>query len=46
MLDLTAIGSLATSCPSTVAEPPVGFSSVESMRTIVVFPAPFGPKRP
>ena len=33
-----------TSCPATVALPVVGRSSVVSMRRLVDFPAPFGPR--
>jgi hypothetical protein len=40
----TSEASRTTSCPATVALPPVGRSSVVSMRTLVVFPAPFGPR--
>ena len=32
--------------PATVAEPEVGAMSVPSVRTVVVFPAPFGPRNP
>jgi hypothetical protein len=32
--------------PSTLAEPEVGFSSPESIFSTVVFPAPFGPRKP
>ena len=32
--------------PATVAEPDVGVSSVPRVRTVVVFPAPFGPRKP
>jgi len=32
--------------PATVAEPEVGAMSVPSARTVVVFPAPFGPRKP
>jgi hypothetical protein len=32
--------------PATVAEPDVGAMSVPSVRTVVVFPAPFGPRNP
>ena len=32
--------------PATVAEPEVGASSVPSVRTVVVFPAPLGPRKP
>ena len=42
--------SRACSCrgrnPSRVASPDVGASSVVSMRTVVVLPAPFGPRKP
>jgi hypothetical protein len=40
----TASASLTTSWPKTRAEPPSGRSKVASMRTTVVFPAPFGPQ--
>ena len=43
---LTAPGSFATSKPATSAHPPVGRSSVVSIRTVVVLPAPFGPRNP
>ena len=39
----TAFGSRVTSWPATRAVPPSGASSVARMRTVVVFPAPFGP---
>ena len=32
--------------PATVAEPEVGARSVPRVRTVVVFPAPFGPRNP
>src|SRR5580704_6673801 len=32
--------------PATEAEPAVGANSVPSVRTVVVFPAPFGPRNP
>src|SRR4029453_8614368 len=32
--------------PATVAEPEVGAMRVPSVRTVVVFPAPFGPRNP
>jgi len=32
--------------PATVAVPAVGASSVQSTRTVVVLPAPFGPRKP
>ena len=41
----TAAGSATTSWPATVALPPVGRSSVVSIRTVVVLPAPFGPRK-
>src|ERR1700733_6434669 len=39
----TRPGSLSTSCPATRAEPASGRSSVASIRTVVVLPAPLGP---
>ena len=39
----TARASLTTSWPLTLALPPSGRSSVASMRTVVVLPAPLGP---
>ena len=42
----TSRGCEATSKPATRALPSVGRSRVESMRTVVVLPAPFGPSRP
>ena len=38
--------SLVTSIPMTVAVPEVGSSMVESIESVVVLPAPFGPRRP
>ena len=32
--------------PATVALPPVGVRKQVSMRMVVVFPAPFGPRKP
>src|SRR4051794_2852070 len=32
--------------PATVAAPPVGFRTVQRMRSVVVLPAPLGPSRP
>ena len=32
--------------PATAAEPDVGAMSVPSVRTVVVRPAPFGPRKP
>jgi hypothetical protein len=46
MLRRTASGSLVMSCPFIVAVPLVGRSKVESMFSVVVLPAPFGPKKP
>src|SRR5665647_2292124 len=42
----TLFGSRTISNPLTVAEPEVGFKIVQSIETVVVFPAPFGPKSP
>ena len=42
----TAAGSDPTSWPSTVAVPAVGLRIVESMRSVVVLPAPLAPSRP
>ena len=39
-------GSRSRSAPATVAVPAVGRSSVVSMRSVVVLPAPFGPRKP
>ena len=36
----------ASGMPATVADPEVGAISVPSVRTVVVFPAPFGPRNP
>jgi hypothetical protein len=38
--------TVATSKPATLARPPVGRRSVTSIRTVVVFPAPLGPRKP
>src|SRR5438093_3047756 len=46
MLSLTRSGSVATSRPATVADPPVGVSRPHSMRIAVVFPEPLGPRMP
>ncbi len=40
----TASGCRATSNPATRTRPPPGRVSVHSIRTVVVFPAPFGPR--
>src|SRR5438105_8491744 len=39
-------GWVARSQPATRAVPPLGASSVESMRSVVVLPAPLGPRKP
>ena len=44
MISRTLSGCLTTSIPPTVAWPESGDKSVASMRTVVVLPAPFGPK--
>jgi len=36
----------ASGIPATVAEPEDGASRVPSVRTVVVFPAPLGPRNP
>jgi hypothetical protein len=36
----------ASGIPATVAVPEVGAMRVPSVRTVVVFPAPFGPRKP
>src|SRR5580658_8958535 len=36
----------STGIPATVAEPAVGAMRVPRIRTVVVFPAPFGPRNP
>ena len=46
MLRRTAAASATTSCPATRARPPVGRKSVASMRTVVLLPAPLGPRNP
>ena len=42
----TLIPSFSTSSPSTVADPPVGRTCPVSTLIMVVFPDPFGPRRP
>ena len=42
----TLLGSRTMSKPLTVAEPDVGLSMVQSIETVVVLPAPFGPSNP
>src|SRR5215203_7004459 len=42
----TPTGSAIRSHPATVAVPAVGSSRVVSMRSVVVLPAPFGPRKP
>ena len=42
-----SFGSLRRSAPATLASPADGvISSVASMRSVVVLPAPFGPRKP
>src|SRR5439155_14717180 len=43
---LTSRGFSRTSNPATVAVPEVGNRKPVSMRIVVVFPAPFGPRKP
>src|SRR5258708_37723831 len=43
---LTSIGFSSTSKPATVAVPSVGGKKHVRMRIVVVFPAPFGPRKP
>src|SRR5437660_12148667 len=43
---LTSSGFSSTSKPATVAVPEVGNRNPVSMRIVVVFPAPFGPRKP
>ena len=42
----TRLGSRRRSAPATVASPAVGVISVASIRSVVVLPAPFGPRKP
>lgn len=42
----TLLDSLTMSYPFTVAVPEEGFRIVQSIETVVVFPAPLGPNRP
>src|SRR5437868_3521280 len=46
MRSFTAWGSRATSWPATEAWPEVGSMSPQSMRRVVVLPAPSGPTKP
>jgi len=46
MFFLMASGWVRTSKPATVPEPSVGASRPQSMRMVVLFPAPFGPRKP
>ena len=46
MLPLTLLESFNTSNPEINAWPDVGFSRVVNIMMVVLFPAPFGPKRP
>ncbi len=43
---LTASGSWLTSRPSTTALPEVGRRPADSIETVVVLPAPLGPRNP
>ena len=40
------MGWVAVSVPNTLIRPAIGFSSVTSMRMVVVLPAPLGPSSP
>src|SRR5215472_14698033 len=42
----TSMGCSSTSNPATLALPPVGGRKQVSTRMVVVFPAPFGPRKP
>ena len=42
----TSIGCSSTSKPATLAVPSVGGRKHVRMRMVVVFPAPFGPRKP
>ena len=42
----TSSGAVRVSNPSTSTEPASGESSVQMIRSVVVLPAPFGPRRP
>ncbi|SKY49271.1 Uncharacterised protein [Mycobacteroides abscessus subsp. abscessus] len=46
MLRRTITDSFTTSYPLTVAVPAVGRSNVVNIRSVVVFPAPLGPRKP
>src|SRR5256885_10614829 len=46
MRRLTSAASPTTSTPATRALPAVGGRRVQRMRTVVVLPAPFGPRKP
>jgi len=46
MLRRTASGSVSMSWPFTVAVPLVGLNNVDSMLSVVVLPAPLGPRNP
>ena len=43
---LVAVGCATTSIPAIHAEPPEGITRVVSMPTVVVLPAPLGPRSP
>src|SRR5690349_3831593 len=46
MLCRTSSPAVTTSYPATFALPPVGGRRVQSIRTVVDLPAPFGPRKP
>ena len=46
MRSRTCPGCVTMSKPATSARPSVGAISVTSMRTVVDFPAPLGPRKP
>src|SRR5258708_12602180 len=46
MRRFTSMGCSSTSYPATVAVPPVGGRKHVRTRIVVVFPAPFGPRKP
>jgi len=46
MRRFTALGSGQTSSPSMVTEPPSGLRSPSTISSVVVLPAPLGPRMP
>ena len=46
MRRFTSDGSVNTLTPATRADPPSAFRRPSRISTVVVFPAPFGPRRP